>query len=132
MKPQPILIAAALGALGLISAPAHAQGQGRVRWSGTVDDTAIISIHGTDVRTTTTSGKTAYNVNADANGRLPHRPATVFLEQQRGRGRIRIIQQPSESNDFTAAVRVRDPQSGAGRYEFTVRWQPRSGYGRRF
>jgi len=132
MKPQPLLIAATLAALGLMAAPAHAQGHGRVHWSGNVDDTAVVYIHGTDVRTTTTSGKSAYNVNADENGRLPHRPVTVFVEQQRGRGRIRIIQQPGPGNDFTAAVRVRDPQSGAGRYEFTLGWQPRGGYGRRF
>ncbi len=131
MKPQPLLIAAALGALGLMVAPANAQGRGQVHWSGTIDNTAVVSIHGSDVRTTTTSGKSAYNVNVQDNGRLPHRPVTVFLEQQRGRGRVRIIQQPSSGNDFTAAVRVRDPQSGAGRYEFTLGWQPRGGY-RRF
>lgn len=131
MKPQPLAVAAALAALGFIAAPASAQGRGQAHWSGTVDDTAVIYIHGADVRTTTTSGKSTSNVNVRDNGPLPRRPVTIFLEQQRGRGRVRIIQQPSPGNDYTAAVRVRDPQSGAGQYEFTLGWQPRGGY-RRF
>ncbi len=132
MKPQSLLIAAALASLGMSAVPANAQGQRRVHWSGTVDDTAVISIHGTDVRTSTTSGKSVSNINADMNGRLPHRPVTVFLEQQHGRGRIRILQQPGPGNDYTAVVRVRDPQAGAGRYDFALSWQPRGGFGRRF
>ena len=81
-------------------------------WSGDVDDTTIVSIHGGDVRTDTVHGKDAANVNEQVFGYLPHAPIYVFLRHREGRGQVRIVQQPNPDNNFTAKVRIHDPQAG--------------------
>ena len=96
---------------------------GGVRWEGDVDDTTIVYVHRRDVRTETVCGKSASNVHAREFGGLPDRPVSVFLRHEDGRGRIRIVQQPSPDNDWTAAVRVYDPQPGRSHYEFEMGWQ---------
>jgi len=111
--------------------PANAQG-GRhsVSWSGIVDDTVIVYIHGDRVRTETISGNSPRNVSDRSFGRLPDRPVRVFLDDRDGRGRISIVQQPSERNDYTAAVRIYDPEGGSSRYHFSLSWQGQNRWGR--
>jgi hypothetical protein len=46
----------------------------------------------------------------------------VSLENTEGRGEIRIVEQPSESNGYATRLRIRDPQSGAGEYAFKITW----------
>jgi hypothetical protein len=105
--------------------PANAQGRHGVSWSGIVDDTVIVYIHGDRGRTETVSGNSPRNVSNRTFGRLPDRPVRVFLEDRDGRGRITVIQQPSERNDYTAAVRIYDPDGGSARYHFSLDWQGR-------
>lgn len=110
------LVLAATGTLALPSA-AHA---GQLVWRGAVDDQATITLHGRDVQTNTVSGKAVENADSQVSGRLPtERPAFVSLD---GRGTLRVVQQPRPSNNFTAVVRVHDPQPGAGRYRFRLNW----------
>lgn len=116
-----------IGAVALLAAVPFAMvpmaaRAGQVTWSGTVDDTTIVSVHRGDVNTRVVSGKSASDVNTQIAGRLPARPVHVFLRQRSGRGRIRIIQQPSFANDFTARVRIHDPQSGSSFYHFVLSW----------
>ncbi len=122
MKPYLGFAAVALAALGGIAAPAGADPRPSVVWSGDVDDTTIVYVHEHDVRTRDVSGKGSRNVSSEVFGRLPRGPIQVFLDRREGRGRIRIIQQPRPDNDFTAAVRIQDPQSGRGHYSFSLRW----------
>ena len=44
-----------------------------------------------------------------------------------GRGQIEIAEQPNDQNNFTAKVRIVDPQNGADTYSFTMAWDE-SGY----
>ncbi len=111
-----------LAALGALSGPARAQGGNDLRWSGDVDDTTIVSVRGNDVRTDTVFGKQASNINAQVFGALPRGPIQAYLRFRHGRGQVRIIQQPSPDNDFTAKVRIHDPQPGRAHYEFDVAW----------
>lgn len=106
---------------GLMAFPVAVQAQGRVAWSGTVDNTAVVSVHGRDVQTQTVSGKSVTDINTQVSGRLPHRPVFVSL-RKRGRGDVRIVQQPRPFNDFTAKVRIHDPQPGSHRYRFALVW----------
>ena len=115
-----IWTAGALLASGLML-PLAAQAQGRVVWSGSVDDTAVISVHGSDVQTRTVSGKSVTNVNTQIRGRLPHRPVFVSL-RRRGRGQVQVTEQPRRDNDFTAKVRIHDPQPGSHFYRFALVW----------
>lgn len=103
--------------------PANAQGQHGVSWSGDVDDVVIVYVHGDRVRTETVSGHSPWNVSTNVFGRLPDRPVRVWLSDQDGRGRVRVIQQPGPDNDFTAAVRIHDPQSGKSHYHFDLNWE---------
>lgn len=114
-----LIAGAALLGAAFLPLAAHA---GQLRWSGTVDDRATITLHGRNVQTNTESGKSVDNVNAQVFGRLPtERPAFVNLNG-RGRGSIRVMQQPRPSNNYTAVVRVHDPQPGAAHYRFRLEW----------
>ena len=58
---------------------------------------------------------------------MPRRPVNVTLQDVQGRGQIEIAEQPNDQNNFTAKVRIVDPQAGAGTYSFTMAWDE-SGY----
>ncbi len=104
--------------------PGNPQEQpGGMHWQSDVDDTVVVYIHRRDVRTETRSGKSARDVDARLFGWLPERPVAVFLRHEEGRGHVRIVQQPSPENDWTAAVRIHDPQPGRSHYEFELGWQ---------
>ncbi|MBV9849365.1 MAG: hypothetical protein JO250_06735 [Armatimonadetes bacterium] len=100
--------------------------RGELNWSGDVDDTVIVYVHGRDVRTRTVRGKSANNINTQLSGRLPRGPISVFLRERDGRGSVRVVQQPTPDNDFTAAVRIHDPQRGRSHYNFVLAWRPLS------
>jgi hypothetical protein len=99
-------------------------GTGTLHWSGDVDETEIIYVHGDQIRDRNVRGKGVSDENVDFQGRLSHGPASVHLLDWDGRGEVRVIQQPNPDNDFTAAIRIHDPQSGQGHYRFTLAWRP--------
>ncbi len=94
-----------------------------VRWSGLIDDVVDLRIRGRQVDVVDRSGNRTRGIRSDFSGSgLPRRPATVHLVRADGRGNVAVIQQPSPSNNYTAIVRVRDPRSGAARYDLDLRW----------
>jgi hypothetical protein len=96
----------------------------RLSWSGRVDDEAIISCRGNECRAESTRGGPVTRERARISRPLPRRDTTVSLEDTQGRGEIRLVEQPREENGYTARVRIRDPQGGAGDYSFTLAWAP--------
>ena len=120
MKQLPKLSCIAVLAATLLPLAAHADG--RLNWSGNVDDRASVSIHGRDVRTQTVSGKPVQGVTTRMFGRLPTEHPIFVNMTKRGRGTVRVVQQPRSSNDYTAVVRIHDPQPGAGHYRFQLEW----------
>ena len=133
-----LMLGAALPGTALLPSPVHAapfyqNGDGgnndrtaasELTWGGDVDDTTLVSLHHRDVRTRTVHGKDADNVSTQIFGRLPEAPIYVFLRDHDGRGSVRVVQQPTPDNDFTAVVRVHDPQRGRSHYDFTLAWRP--------
>ncbi len=115
----PFVSCLVLGGAALLPLAAHAQG--RLEWSGTVDDRATVSLHGRDIQTRTVSGRSVSTASSQVFGRLPNRPVFVSL-RKRGRGTVRVVQQPRPSNGYTAVVRIYDPQPGDARYRFTLLW----------
>ncbi len=114
-------LASVLAVAGALAMPlaAHA---GQLVWSGNVDDRATVTLHGRDVQTNAVSGKSVNDVNSQIFGRLPtDHPVFVSLDK-RGRGMVRIVQQPRPFNNFTAVVRIHDPQPGAGHYRLALNW----------
>ncbi len=108
--------------LGAMMLPLAAHADGRLDWSGDVDDRASVSIHGRDVRTQTISGKSVENANTQMFGRLPTERPIFVNATKRGRGSVRVVQQPGPDNNYTAVVRIHDPQPGAGHYRFRLEW----------
>jgi hypothetical protein len=94
-------------------------------WRGRVDDESIIRVRGEQVWVENLSG---YGVSGERyrfSSPLPMRPLQVNLVDAEGRGEVVIIEQPGRDNDYTAAVRIRDRQSGASAYAFTLTWTRR-------
>lgn len=117
--------AAGFGALAAVAAPAMADGE--MHWRGDVDDTALIYIRRSDVRVRANM-QGVRNERHDFRGQLPRNDdSRVRLVDEDGRGDIRLVQQPNADNGYMAVVRIKDPQSGRGHYEFTLRWEDRGG-----
>jgi len=96
-------------------------GGGSLRWSGDVDDTATIYLSGRDVRVSANQNGVR-NEDHDVRGELPRANARIQLRGDRGDGDVRLVQQPSRENGYTAAVRVHDPEPGRHHYSFVLQW----------
>lgn len=97
--------------------------EGQLSWRGDVDDVAEIRIQGRRVEYRTRSGEPLRNVRYDLRGDgLPRRPITLALDVVNGRGSVIVVEQPNQSNGFTAILRVIDRRSGYGEYAFDLRW----------
>jgi hypothetical protein len=97
---------------------AHA---GTLRWTGEVDDTAIIRFRDRDVRAGGNM-RGVRDTRFDVSGRLPDRDTRVRIADKDGRGDVEILEQPSARNNYTAVVRVRDLQADSSRYSFVLQW----------
>lgn len=95
---------------------------GQVRWSGRVDEEAVVSCQSKTCVSSVNSGVPVANERARFSAPLPSRDVEVNLEDAEGRGEVRLIEQPREKNNYTARVSIRDPQTGAGDYSFTLVW----------
>ena len=96
---------------------------GVLRWSGRVDDVVELRISGRRVDAITRSGQRVEEVNSAVRGSgLPSRTVSVSIDRHQGRGSVQLVQQPAAWNDYTAVVRIHDPQGGASWYEFSVFW----------
>jgi hypothetical protein len=98
-------------------------GPGSLSWSGRVDDIVDITIRGGNVSYETRSGAQVDGVRSRlSGGALPRREGGVTIVSGNGRGSVLVVQQPSQSNGYTAIIRINDPRGGAGDYNFEARW----------
>lgn len=95
---------------------------GRVTWRGRVDQTANIIITGSDVDTQDASATGISGVTFNLSGYLAHRPGSVTVRKNKGRGTVNVLQQPNADNDYVAIVQVFDNDKGAGDYEIEISW----------
>lgn len=101
----------------------YTNGTSSLRWSGRVDDVVELRINGRNVTAITRSGRRVEDVNSNMRGAgLPNRDVTVTLDQQSGRGQVSVVQQPTAWNNYTAIIRIYDPQGGASFYDLTAFW----------
>lgn len=96
---------------------------GRVTWRGTVDDRVQLIIRDDYIETRTLGGQEYNDANYNFTNYLPRRRVSLSLNKRRGRGDVRIVQQPAQFNDWTAIVEIRDNRGGADGYEFELIWQ---------
>lgn len=97
-------------------------GADRITWSGRVDQEVTVSCHGSQCDSVAVSGAPVMHERVKISRPLPDRDVKVSLETGEGRGEVRLLEQPAELNGYTARVRIRDPQSGAGDYSFALTW----------
>jgi hypothetical protein len=104
--------------------PAAASQTNHVVWRGEVDGTIDISLRHRSVQVNVVSGRSLRREHRDfrVQGFLPARPLTTRLENVEGAGTVEIIQQPAEANNFTAVVRVSNPNPGRAEFRFTLAW----------
>lgn len=96
----------------------------QVTWRGEVDGTIDISLRHRTVQVNVVSGRSLRREHRDfrVDGFLPARALTVRLENAEGPGTVEIVQQPAEANNFTAVVRVSNPNPGRAEFRFTMAW----------
>jgi hypothetical protein len=95
---------------------------GRIRWTGRVDDDVRITFRGGTADVETLGGTEYPDSQPQFANSLPLRRVTVRLEKRRGRGEVYIEQQPSRQNNFAVVVRIKDSRGGASDYEFDLIW----------
>lgn len=110
------------GAAETVRETADAKGPNTMHWSGTVDREMRVEWTGMDVRSRNQSGVAAREVHSSVTDGLPARGVHLALRVHEGRGDVTILQQPKESNGYTAIFKVRDPMSGLGHYDFDASW----------
>jgi redox-regulated HSP33 family molecular chaperone len=54
---------------------------------------------------------------------LPAEPVQVSVRRLAGRGEVRVIQQPSAQNRYTAIVEIYDPTRCAQEHRLQVTWR---------
>lgn len=97
---------------------------GRVAWRGFVDDRVQLSIRGNAIEVKTVSGSPRGDGTANFTSSLPTTPVEVSVDKvSGGRGNIRVLQQPSRANDFTAVIEIYDSSPGAQEYRLDIYWQ---------
>ncbi|MFN0086316.1 MAG: hypothetical protein ACKVX9_13090 [Blastocatellia bacterium] len=94
-----------------------------LRWSGTVDGRDLIYIRGSRLWIDHREGQPIFGDNHRFFQPLPSgERANIFVRKLNGRGSVRVIEQPTRNNNFTAVIQVEDRDGGADRYEFEVVW----------
>jgi hypothetical protein len=96
---------------------------GRAFWRGTVDDRVQIRLQDRDLRVETLSGRPYPDGTFSFTSALPNRRVTVEVNKQKGRGNVRVIQQPSRENNFTTVIEVADTEGGAKEYQLEIFWR---------
>ena len=95
---------------------------GSAIWRGRVDQTVNVMVAGTDVSAQDISGTGLSGPNFTINGYLANRPGSVNVRKLRGRGTVKVLEQPSWNNDFTAVIQIFDANGGADNYEVEITW----------
>jgi flagellar hook assembly protein FlgD len=98
-------------------------GPGTMTWRGRVDDYVELNIQGNRVRSREREGSQTLNEQVSFSNPLPRANVTVSVRKRNGRGRVSVVQQPNQSNNYTAIVKIDDDKSGADDYEIEMEWR---------
>jgi len=97
---------------------------GKVTWRGMVDNIIQIDILNRALGVRTISGNDYGNGSYNFTSALPqNRQVQVYVIKKRGRGDVKILQQPSRNNNGGAVIEIRDTGSGAQEYELEIYWK---------
>jgi len=93
-----------------------------VRWFGQVDGSDIIFIRGSRLWIDHQSGQPIYDGYHQFFQSLTGANHFITVRKIEGRGLVRIIEQPWEGNNYTAAILIENRNGGPDRYEIEVEW----------
>lgn len=96
---------------------------GRVAWRGKVDIETQLHIKANTLETRVVAGPNWGGESYNFTSPLPNRRVTVEVYKKKGRGSVRVLQQPSRENDFTAVIQILDPDGSWKEYELDIFWR---------
>lgn len=94
-----------------------------------VDDEAEFALQGDRVRVFTARGQASRDVASECSGPLPANVTDFRFRGVDGRGDVRLIEEPSFRNRWSAVVRIRDPKGGGEEYHYRLEWTRGSAFG---
>ncbi|MDZ7637250.1 MAG: hypothetical protein U5J83_03210 [Bryobacterales bacterium] len=97
---------------------------GRFEFRGRIDDEVLFFIRGGQVTVQNRAGRGMLVERWSMDDSLPvGRPVRIDLDRKDGRGRVQLVEAPSPRNNYTAVVRVFDPNGGSDRYHIRLDWR---------
>lgn len=96
---------------------------GRLYWRGNVDDKLQLIVRNGNVEHRTISGRAYPDGTFSFTAEIPNRKVDVGVEKKKGRGNVRVIQQPAKANDFTIVIEISDTDGGAREYQLEIYWR---------
>jgi hypothetical protein len=111
------------GVYGKSSNDQSYSGPGTMTWRGRVDDYVELNIQGNRVRSREREGSQTLSEQVSFSNPLPRANVTVSVKKRDGRGRVSVVQQPNQSNNYTAIIKIDDDKSGADDYEIEMAWR---------
>ena len=97
---------------------------GEFAFQGRVDGVTAFYIRSDQVRTQVFTGQRSRGERFAFSQPIPTRPLESFqITDIRGRGKIELVEQPWEGNEYTAVVRIQDDSRGAADYAFRLVWR---------
>lgn len=95
---------------------------GTMTWRGRVDTEIILEIKGSSVIERSVAGNAFNNGKYVFTSPMPARELDVRIQNRKVRGSVVVVERPSPMNNFTAVIRISDPQKNAADYEFELIW----------
>ena len=111
------------GVYGRSSNDQSYSGPGTMTWRGRVDDYVELNIQGNQVRSREREGSQTLNEQVSFSSPLPRADVTVSVRKRNGRGQVSVVQQPNQSTNYTAIIKIDDDKGGADDYEIEVEWK---------
>lgn len=96
----------------------------RLTWTGVVDGSDYIDLKGGTVTVRHVKNLPIQRMKYDVSSPLPAQPVEMEVIKRDGRGKVRLVNEPSAGNDWTATVLVDDTDGGGSdTYAFDLRWE---------
>ncbi len=113
----------ALFAVSAAQAQSETASSGKVFWRGSVDKKVHLTIKGDTLEQKAVEGADKEPGKFSFTTPLPAQAVNVQVLRKEGRSKkIKVIQQPTAENDFTAIVEVHDDGGGARDYILEIFW----------
>ncbi|HMV52016.1 MAG TPA: hypothetical protein PLD20_15230 [Blastocatellia bacterium] len=93
-----------------------------VSWQGRVDGRDLIYIRGNQLWVDHRDGQAIRETDFRFFRPLPNRQTSVTVRKISGRGSVRLLEQPSPYNNYTAVIQIEDRDGGSDRYQLEIDW----------